>query len=111
SQSFWQLKDGKVKVAAGMLMEHAGFIDYHDETTGMATWKTQGLVLVNKSARSAADLFAFRDKIIATCKERYNITLEQEPETITYLLSLGKGNCSQKAETSVLRLASILSLL
>jgi UDP-N-acetylmuramate dehydrogenase len=82
SQAFWPTKDGKIKVAAGMLLEHAGLVDYHDEKTGMATWKTQGLVLVNEHAKTANDLFSFRDYIINTIKDRYGITLIQEPETI-----------------------------
>lgn len=82
SQAFWETKDGNVKVAAGMLLEHAGLVDYHDEETGMATWKTQGLVLVNEHAQSSKDLFTFRDYIIKTIQERYGITFEQEPETI-----------------------------
>lgn len=82
SQSFWDMPDGKVKVSAGMLLEHAGFADYHDEQTGMATWKKQSLVLINEHAKTASDVFAFRDHIISTVQKHYGITLEQEPETI-----------------------------
>lgn len=71
-----------VKVSAGMLLEHAGFSDYHDSSTGMATWKKQNLVLINEHAKQASDVFTFRDAIITKIKEDYGITLEQEPETI-----------------------------
>ena len=82
SQAFWDLPDGKVKVAAGMLLEHSDLRGIHDATTGMATWPKQALILVNESAKTTDDLITFRDRIISTIKERYDITLEQEPELI-----------------------------
>ncbi len=48
----------------------------------MATWPTQPLVLINEHAKSTADVIAFRDKIIATVAQKFNITLNQEPELL-----------------------------
>jgi UDP-N-acetylmuramate dehydrogenase len=73
---------GKKKIAAGWLVEQSGFKDFHDEKTGMATWKNQSLVLVNEHAKSTTDLITFRDSIIAAVKSKFDITLEQEPEII-----------------------------
>src|SRR5205085_1602565 len=56
----WEVKDGHVKVAAGWLVERAGFKGFRDEGTGMATWPNQALVLVNERAQHTSDLLAFR---------------------------------------------------
>jgi UDP-N-acetylmuramate dehydrogenase len=78
----WPTPDGRVKIPAAWLIEQAGFKDFHDEDTGMATWPTQPLVLVNERARSTADLLAFRQKILDTVHEKFGITLTQEPELL-----------------------------
>jgi UDP-N-acetylmuramate dehydrogenase len=78
----WPSKDGRVKLAAGWLVEKAGFKGYHDEATGMATWDKQALVLVNEHARTTADLLEFRQKIIFKVDELFGVTLEQEPELL-----------------------------
>jgi UDP-N-acetylmuramate dehydrogenase len=77
----WNFGDKK-KIAAGWLVEQAGFKDVHDEKTGMATWKNQSLVLVNEHASSTADLITFRDAIVNAVEEKFGITLEQEPELL-----------------------------
>lgn len=78
-----QAGDGSVKLSAAWLIEQAGFKDYHDEATGMATWPYQPLVLVNEKARSTADLLAFKQKVVDAVKAKFGITLEQEPELIS----------------------------
>ena len=74
--------DGGVKVSAAWLIEQAGFKDYHDAATGMATWPSQPLVLVNEAARTTADLLAFRDTIINAVLLQFDIQLKQEPELL-----------------------------
>jgi UDP-N-acetylmuramate dehydrogenase len=78
----WSLEDGGAKIPAAWLLEQAGFKDYHDSETGMATWPTQPLVLVNEHARSTADLLAFKEKIVASVQQKFGITLVQEPELL-----------------------------
>lgn len=73
---------GLTKIPAAWLIEQAGFKDYHDNETGMATWQHQPLVLVNERARSANDLLRFRQKIIDAVQEKFSVTLEQEPELL-----------------------------
>lgn len=73
---------GNVKLSAAWLIEHAGFKDYHDEATGMATWPRQPLVLVNEKARSTADLLAFKQKVLDAVEQKFDIKLEQEPELL-----------------------------
>src|SRR6185437_1650676 len=60
----WDAADGDSKIPAAWLVEHAGFKDYQDKETGMATWPAQALVLVNQHAKTTADLLAFRQKIL-----------------------------------------------
>jgi len=78
----WRNDDGSIKLSAAWLIEQAGFKDYHDEATGMATWPTQPLVLVNEHAKSTADVLAFKQKIVTAVQQNFNITLEQEPELL-----------------------------
>ncbi len=73
---------GKVKIPAAWLIESAGFKNFHDLKTGMATWPKQSLVLVNEKAKSTSDLIAFRNRIIREVDHKFGITLEQEPELL-----------------------------
>lgn len=82
SRFMWDQPDGNVKIAAGALLEHEGFKDFHDSETGMGTWPMQALVLVNEHARSTADLLKFKQKIVDAVQARFGITLEQEPELL-----------------------------
>jgi UDP-N-acetylmuramate dehydrogenase len=72
----------QVKIPAAWLIEQAGFKDYHDAETGMATWPSQPLVLVNEHARSTADLLKFKRKIVDAVAAKFQITLVQEPELL-----------------------------
>jgi UDP-N-acetylmuramate dehydrogenase len=83
----WPIDSGGAKIPAAWLIEQTGFKDYHDEQTGMATWPTQPLVLVNEHAKSTADVLAFRDRIIAAVQAKFKITLTQEPELLPSLPS------------------------
>lgn len=78
----WPTQEGLVKVSAAWLVEQAGFKDFHDPETGMATWAKQPLVLINESARSTADLLAFKQKIVDAVQAKFGITLLQEPELL-----------------------------
>lgn len=78
----WPTTDGKIKIPAAWLIEKAGFKNFHDKKTGMATWHLQPLVIVNEKAETTSDLIIFRDRIINDVKHTFDITLEQEPELI-----------------------------
>ncbi len=78
----WMLSNGKVKIAAGWLIEQAGFKDFHDPETGMATWSKQALVLINEHAGTTKDLLDFKQKIVDAVEEKFTIRLEQEPELV-----------------------------
>lgn len=78
----WPTQEGLVKVSAAWLVEHAGFKDYHDSETGMATWANQPLVLVNETAKSTANLLAFKQKIVSAVQSKFGVELQQEPELL-----------------------------
>ncbi len=79
---YWHLPDGKVKLSAAWMLEKAGYKNYHDPKTGMATWPEQTLVLVNENAKSTADLLAFKAMLVKSVQDIFDITLEQEPELL-----------------------------
>lgn len=78
----WNIGENQVKIPAAWLIEQAGFKDFHDPETGMGTWPTQPLVLINESAQSTADLILFRQKILDTVQAKFGVTLQQEPELL-----------------------------
>ncbi len=78
----WPQEDGRIKVSAAWLIDQAGFKDYHDAATGMATWPKQSLVLINENAGSTRDLLSFKKTIVDAVQQQFAITLEQEPELI-----------------------------
>lgn len=78
----WTQEDGRAKIPAAWLIEQAGFKDFHDPTTGMATWPAQSLVLVNENAKKTADLLTFKQQIVDAVNAKFGITLIQEPELL-----------------------------
>ena len=78
----WPADDNSVKLSAAWLIEHAGFKDFHDTATGMATWAKQPLVLVNEHATSTADLLAFKKTLVEAVQQKFHVTLAQEPELL-----------------------------
>jgi UDP-N-acetylmuramate dehydrogenase len=78
----WEVGNDQVKIPAAWLLEQAGFKDFHDTETGMATWHAQPLVLVNEHAKTAADLLTFKQKIVDTVQAKFGVTLVQEPELL-----------------------------
>ncbi len=78
----WETSDGQMKLSAAWLIEKAGFKDYFDNQTGMATWKEQPLVLVNQSAKSTNDLLRFKDKIVSVTRDMFGVELDQEPQLL-----------------------------
>ena len=78
----WETKDDKVKIPAAWLLEQTGFKNFDDPETGMSTWDKQPLVLINKSAKSTADLLKFKAKIVEAVESKFDIKLVQEPELL-----------------------------
>ncbi len=79
---YWSVGGDNYKLPAAWLIQQAGYRDYHDAETGMATWAPQPLVLVNENAKSTADLLKFKQKIVDAVQAKFAITLVQEPELL-----------------------------
>ncbi|KAI1083244.1 UDP-N-acetylenolpyruvoylglucosamine reductase 1 [Whalleya microplaca] len=75
----WPVDEGSCKLSAAWLIEQAGFKNYHDSETGMATWITQPLVCINEHASSTADLLRFQEKIINAVYVKFAVRLFREP--------------------------------
>lgn len=69
-----------VKVPAGWLIEQAGMRGFADH--GFATHSENALVVTNVSSHSYKDLLIFMNKIKEAVKDKFGISLEQEPETL-----------------------------
>ncbi|KAK6330488.1 hypothetical protein TWF696_003379 [Orbilia brochopaga] len=78
----WGCNNGKVRIPAAWLIEQAGFKNFYDQETGMATWAMQPLIFINKNAKFTSELFVFRQKIIDIVKQKFGIILEQEPDIL-----------------------------
>lgn len=68
---------GRVKLAAGWLIERAGWKGYRNETVGVHD--RQALVLINHRQGSQAELLALAYEIQRSVAQRFNVSLEIEP--------------------------------
>lgn len=69
--------DGQVKLAAGWLIEQAGWRGYRDGDAGVHA--LQSLVLVNYGRATGRDLLNLAERIQADVHARFGVTLEMEP--------------------------------
>lgn len=75
----WPTEDGRVKLAAAWLIEHAGFKKgYALGRVGISSKHT--LALVNRTGdASCEELLRLRDLIVLTVEQRFGVTLAMEP--------------------------------
>lgn len=71
--------DGQVKLAAGWLIEHAGWKGYRDAGNGAGVHRLQSLVLVNYGNATGLQLLNLAQRIQNDIAQRYNVQLEMEP--------------------------------
>jgi UDP-N-acetylmuramate dehydrogenase len=69
--------DGQMKLAAGWLIERAGWKGFREADTGVH--KLQALVLVNYGAATGLQLLDLAQRIQKDIAERFNVELEMEP--------------------------------
>ncbi|WP_168195237.1 UDP-N-acetylmuramate dehydrogenase [Shewanella sp. SNU WT4] len=76
----YALDDGRVKLAAGWLIEHAGLKGF--ELGRAAVHKHQALVLINLGGASGAEVAALANHVVAKVYSLFAVTLEIEPRLI-----------------------------
>ncbi|MBE0489509.1 MAG: UDP-N-acetylmuramate dehydrogenase [Halomonas sp.] len=69
--------DGRVKLAAGWLIDRCGLKGLREGHFGVH--ERQALVLVHFGGGSAGELLAFADRVANTVRDRFGVTLEREP--------------------------------
>jgi UDP-N-acetylmuramate dehydrogenase len=67
---------GKIKLAAGWLIEQCGFKGKVVGKTG--TWKNQALVLVNHGGASGQEVYDFSEQIIQAVRAKFGVLLNRE---------------------------------
>jgi UDP-N-acetylmuramate dehydrogenase len=73
----YDMSDGRYKVPTGWLIEQAG---YKGKTLhGMRVHDKNALVLINESATSYDDLAQARVEVMGAVRDKFRITIEQEP--------------------------------
>ena len=74
----WPAGDGQVKLSAAWLVQHAGFgRGTRDGRVG--TSSRHSLALTTEDGATATELLAFADRIVATVREKFGVTLDREP--------------------------------
>jgi UDP-N-acetylmuramate dehydrogenase len=74
----WVQPDGRVKLSAAWLIEHAGFArGQRDGAVGLST--RHSLAIVCHEGARAADVIAFADRIAEQVSERFGVRLTREP--------------------------------
>ena len=76
----WEMPDNRVKFSAGWMINQAGLKGYQNH--GFQIYPHNALVITNIANGTAEDLAKFRAEIIDKIREKFGVTLEQEPENL-----------------------------
>ncbi|CAA9244188.1 MAG: UDP-N-acetylenolpyruvoylglucosamine reductase [uncultured Blastococcus sp.] len=77
----WPAGDGQVKLSAAWLVQSAGF-GRGTRQGRVGTSSRHSLALTTEPGATAAELLAFSDRVVATVRERFGVTLDREPTAV-----------------------------
>ena len=77
----WPTGDGHVKLSAAWLVQHAGF-GRGTREGHVGTSSRHSLALTTEPGATAGELLAFADRVVATVRETFGVTLEREPTAV-----------------------------
>lgn len=77
----WPTGDGRVKLSAAWLVQHAGF-GRGTRHGHVGTSSRHSLALTTEPGATATELLAFADRIVAAVRDEFGITLEREPTAV-----------------------------
>ena len=78
----WPESDGRVKLAAGWLIERAG-ITKGLRRGNVGVSSKHALALVHHGGGTTAELLALADEVVAQVQEAFGVQLEREPQLLT----------------------------
>ncbi len=77
----WRISENCEKLAAGWLIDHSGLRGFN--RYGFEIFSKNALVITNlEPGNSRENLHKFRDEIVDIVREKFGVTLEQEPENL-----------------------------
>jgi UDP-N-acetylmuramate dehydrogenase len=77
----WPADDGRVKLSAAWLVQHAGFGRGTREGK-VGTSSRHSLALTTEPGATATELLAFADRIVAAVQDQFGVTLTREPTAV-----------------------------
>ena len=77
----WPAGEGRVKLSAAWLVEHAGF-GRGTREGNVGTSSRHSLALTTEPGATAAELLAFADRVTAAVRERFGVALVREPTAV-----------------------------
>ncbi|TFV62978.1 UNVERIFIED_ORG: UDP-N-acetylmuramate dehydrogenase [Bacillus sp. AZ43] len=77
----WPAGEGEVKLSAAWLVQHAGF-GRGTREGNVGTSSRHSLALTTEDGATAAELLAFAERIVATVRETFGVTLVPEPTAV-----------------------------
>jgi UDP-N-acetylmuramate dehydrogenase len=77
----WPADDGRLKLSAAWLVQHAGF-GRGTRQGKVGTSSRHSLALTTEPGATATELLAFADRIVAAVQDQFGVTLTREPTAV-----------------------------